>query len=237
MSIRRLRTKLALSLLALSITVGAQAMIPVVDIGAITQLVTQIRALQDQLTTLRDHLAQARSAYQAITGRRGMENLLAGTVRNYLPADWQSMIAVMQNASAQYQQLSAALRQTMAQNAYLTPAQVAQLTPVARAQLEAQRRSVATLQTVAAQALSNTSARFAALQALINAIPGAADEKAVLDLQARIQAEQGMLANEHTKVGLLLQAVEAEDLARQQRDRERAIADIGSLRALPAMGL
>ena len=90
---------------------------------------------------------------------------------------------------------------------------------------------------VAEQALSNSSARFASLQSLINAIPRATDEKAVLDLQARIQAEQGMLANEHTKVDLLLQAAEAEDLARQQRDRERAIAEIGTLRALPAMGL
>ena len=59
----------------------------------------------------------------------------------------------------------------------------------------------------------------------------------MLDLQARIQTEQAMLANEHTKVDLLLQAAAAEDLARQQRDREKAIAEIGSLRALPAMGL
>ena len=35
----------------------------------------------------------------------------------------------------------------------------------------------------------------------------------------------------------LSDAAEAEDLARQQRDREKAIAEIGTLRTLPAMGL
>ena len=58
-----------------------------------------------------------------------------------------------------------------------------------------------------------------------------------MDLQARIAAEQGMLANEQTKLQVLHQAAQAEEWARVQRAREQAIADIGSLRSLPAMGL
>ena len=46
-----------------------------------------------------------------------------------------------------------------------------------------------------------------------------------------------MLENEQTKLGVLYQAAQAEEWARRQRLREQAIADIGSLRRLPALGL
>jgi type IV secretion system protein VirB5 len=233
----RFRIALAAGTAAVVFATSAPAIIPVIDIRAIFQMVQQLSAMQAQLTTLQSHLAQARSAYQAITGGRGMENLLAGTARNYLPSDWQAMTDMVRGASAQYSALSNSLNQIVARNAYLTNAQLAALTPAARSQLEEQRRSVATLQTVAEEALSNTSGRFEALQQLIDAIPSATDEKGVLDLQARIGAEQGMLANEQTKLNLMLQAAQAAELARQQRNRERAVEGLGSLRALPPMGL
>ena len=85
--------------------------------------------------------------------------------------------------------------------------------------------------------LAATSARFAGIQELINAIPAAEDQKAILDLQARISAEQGMLANDQTKINVLFQSAQAEEWARKQRIREQAIAGIGSLRRLPRMGL
>ena len=46
-----------------------------------------------------------------------------------------------------------------------------------------------------------------------------------------------MLQNEQTKLNVLGQAAQAGEWARQQRVREQAIADIGSLRNLPAMRL
>ena len=75
------------------------------------------------------------------------------------------------------------------------------------------------------------------MQSLINAIPTATDQKGILELQARIGAEQGMLANEHTKLQVLYQAAQADEAASDQRTREQAIASVGSLRTLPAMGL
>ena len=49
------------------------------------------------------------------------------------------------------------------------------------------------------------------MQCLIDAIPAATDQKGILDLQARIGAEQGMLQNEQTKLLVLSQALRAED--------------------------
>ena len=56
-------------------------------------------------------------------------------------------------------------------------------------------------------------------------------------VQARIQAEQGMLQNENTKLQVLYAAADAEERAWKQRVSEQAIADIGSMRRLPPLGL
>ena len=51
--------------------------------------------------------------------------------------------------------------------------------------------------------------RFTSLQQLISAIGGATDQKASLDLNARIAAEQGMLQNEQTKLQVLYQVAQS----------------------------
>ena len=93
------------------------------------------------------------------------------------------------------------------------------------------------LQALSRTALANSSDRFASLQQLISAIGAAGDQKASLDLTARITAEQGMLQNEQTKLEALYRVAESEERSRVQRLREQAIVDQGSLRRLPPMGL
>lgn len=208
----------------------ARAQMAVVDVAAIAKLV-------EQLETARSHLEQAQLQYESMTGARGMEELLAGTVRNYLPPDWQALAQLLDGLVGDYSALAGQLAALISANAVLTPEQLAHLSDQERGQLEAARRSAALLQATSRQALEATSERFEALQELINAIPAAEDQKAVLELQARIGAEQAMLQNEHTKLMMLFQAVQAEEAARRQQASELAIANIGSLRRLPAIGL
>jgi type IV secretion system protein VirB5 len=215
----------------------ADAAMAVVDAGAIAQLVKQISTLQQQLETARTQLTQVQRQYQAMTGARGMDRLLAGTMRNYLPPDWQALEAAVNGIQGGYAALAAQLDATLEANAVLTADQVGQLSASERAQLEAARRSAALMQVTSKQALATSSQRFASLQQFIDAIPGATDQKAVLDLQARIAAEQAMLQNEHTKLMVLYQAAQAEELARKQRAQELAIANRGSLRSLGPIGL
>jgi type IV secretion system protein VirB5 len=223
-------------LMVLGAAPAAQAM-AVVDVRAIAQLKQQVTAMGKQLTTARDQLTQARQTFQSMNGGRGMEQLLSGTVRNYLPADWAQLDSAIRQGVGSYQALAADVRAAIDGNAVLNAQQLALLSPGERQQLDAARRSSAMLQVTARQALSATSNRFASIQQLIDAIPRAQDPKAIMDLQARISAEQGMLANEQTKLQVLYQAAQAEEWARVQRAREQGIADIGSLRSLPAMGL
>jgi type IV secretion system protein VirB5 len=235
----RVRKQLALILFValLGAVPKAEAQWAVIDVGAIAQLIEQIATLREQLETARNQLDQARRQYEAMTGGRGMENLLTGQQRNYLPPDWQSLEAAINGASGTYSALAGQLQAVVNSNAVLTPDQLARLSDQEREQLLAARNSAAMYQVTSRRALEVNSARFTSLQQLIDAIPGATDAKAVMDLQARIAAEQLMLQNEQTKLMVLHQAMEAEERARRQRASEFAIANIGSLRRQAPVGL
>lgn len=216
---------------------AARAQMAVIDVSSILQLVQQVRLMEQELQTAQNDLNQARQAYQSMTGSRGMQNLLSGTVRNYLPANWTQVQAAMNGAGGAYSALAAGIQTSVTANAVLSPAAVAALSPTERSLLQSQRQNTALLQAVSQQALSTTSSRFASIQQLINTIGSATDPKAVLDLQARIGAEQVMLQTDQSKLQALYQAAQAEEAAQRQRAREQAIVDSGSLRQLPAMGL
>jgi type IV secretion system protein VirB5 len=202
----------------------------VIDPTALTQLILEVQQLQQALQVAQSTLTQAQQAYAAITGGRGMELLLAGTIRNYLPANWAGLL---NGAGA----LGADVTATIQRNAILTADVTAHFSPAETELLTARRRAVALNEALARQELANVSERFAAIQTLINAIPTAADEKAILDLQARIQAEQGMLQNENSKLHVLYEAAQSQEQTARARADEQAIQDIGHLRALPPMGL
>jgi type IV secretion system protein VirB5 len=227
---------LILGSLVMGLPKSAHAQFAVIDVASLAQLMQQVTTLEQQVATARSQLAQAQSEYAAITGSRGMEQLLSGTVRNYLPSNWAQISQTLGTGRGSAPAL-ASLSSLISANAVLTPAQVASLSPLQQAQVTAARESPALLQATSRAALATSSDRFGQLQQLISAIGGARDSKASLDLTARITAEQGMLQNEQIKLESLYQLAHAQEWARAQRMREQAIADQGSLRRLPAMGL
>jgi P-type DNA transfer protein VirB5 len=226
-------------LVGLAVTPPSHAQWAVVDVGAITQLIQEVNYWKQQIQAMTSQLNQLQSTYNAMTGNRGMQNLLPMTpqARNYLPTNWQGLMAALNGLSGSYGVLSAQLNSTLAANAILTPAQLSRLSPQEQVQLQSSRNSAALMQATSQQALQASSQRFTSLQQLINAIPTATDQKGALDLQARIAAEQAMLQNEQTKVQTLNQALQADERARQQRAQELSISNLGSLRTLPAIGL
>jgi type IV secretion system protein VirB5 len=205
---------------------AARAQWAVVDVGAIAQLIQEVQTLRQQLTTAQAQLNQAQAALATTTGNRGMQLLLSGTNRNYLPTSTAQLTAASQGAGA-YPGLASGVKASISSNAIMSPAQLAALPPPAQQQVLADRQAIALRQALAAQALSNSSDRFAALQGLIAAIPSAQDQKGILDLQARISAELGMLQNEQTKLQVLAQATEAMSAVNAQREREQVIVGQG----------
>jgi len=219
----------ALACLGLSLFAAqaAQAQWAVVDAPAIAQLIQQVQMLQQALATARSQLQQAEQTLQSMSGGRGMQGLLAGTVRNYLPADWNSVAALTSGGGGTYQQLAAGVQALIGAQAILPPGSLTQLAPGDRQWLVAGRQRIATDQALFRSALANASGRFAAIQSLINAIATATDQKGILDLQARIGAENGMLQNEQTKLLALAQAMQAQNAAARQQMRESIVAGQG----------
>ena len=237
MSLKAYPAVLLLAALALGSTVPAQAQFAVIDVASVTQLVSEVRQLEEQVATARSQLQQAQTEYAAITGNRGMQNLLSGTLRNYLPTDWTQLSQVMSGSSASFPALASSVSSLVSSNAILTASQVASLSPSQQALLAAARQNPALLAAMSQTALANSSSRFADLQSLISAIGTASDQKASLDLTARVTAEQAMLQNEATKLQILYQVAQSQEWARVQRVREQALADQGSMRTLSPMGL
>jgi type IV secretion system protein VirB5 len=217
---QRMKTQVILACLLGSVAIvhPARAQWAVVDAPAIVQLIQQVQNAEQQLATARNQLVQAQQALQTMTGARGMEQLLSGTVRNYLPSNWTQVSAAATSPDTQ---------SIVASNAVLSPQQLSAMPPAAQQMVQASRQWTGLQQAMSRQALANTSNRFASLQTLISAIPSAADQKGILDLQARISAELGMLQNEQTKLQILNQATQAQAAALEQQAREQAVSGHG----------
>jgi type IV secretion system protein VirB5 len=220
------RSLLAFTVAAITGTPAARAQWAVIDVSAIAQLMHEVETMEQQLLTAQSQLQQAKLALQSMTGNRGMQQLLSGTLRNYLPTSAGELASAQQGSGA-YSGLAFDVRSAINANAVLSPAQLSTLSAADQRQISAARQAVALRQALADEALTNASGRFAAIQSLIAAIATAGDPKAVLDLQARIGAELGMLQNEQTKLQVLSQAGEALMSANAQREREQAIVAQG----------
>jgi type IV secretion system protein VirB5 len=229
---RSVKVYMAIFCMTISIaaTRPARAQWAVIDAPAIVQLIQEVQTMAQQLATAKDQLLQARQALQTMTGDRGMELLLSGTVRNYQPANWPQVTGVLQGSGG-FGTLSSDVQNLVSANAVLSPQRLATLSPSAQQLIQGQRQWSAMQQALSHQALSNASNRFASLQNLISAISSAADQKAILDLQARISAELGMLQNEQTKVQILNQSTRAQSASLRQQAREQVIEGHGRFAA------
>jgi type IV secretion system protein VirB5 len=208
----------------------AMATIPVIDVAALGQLVKQVSAWQQQLAAMQQQLDQLRVASTAITGNRGLQDLLpvSTALRNYLPPDWASLAAVYNGTGSGYASLQASVRQQLVANMVLSPGDLARFPAAVQAELAAERNTIAGNQAVMRAAYANESSRFAELQTLISTIGSTHDLKAIDELTARIGAEQSMLLNESAKLASLAQVAASENAAREIRRRELVVAGHGS---------
>jgi type IV secretion system protein VirB5 len=229
---RGLKVCLPIAFLAASILgmPTARAQWAVVDAPAIVQLIQEVQTTAQQLTTAKAQLLQAEQTLQTMTGDRGMEQLLSGINRNYLPSNWTQVSGVVQGAGG-FSALSTDLQSVMSANAVLSPQRLANLPAGGQQLIQSERQWSAMQQALSHQALSSASNRFASIQSLIAAISSAADQKGILDLQARISAELGMLQNEQLKVQILNQSTQAQQASLRQQAREQVIDGHGSFDA------
>ena len=179
----------------------ANAGIPVIDVANLAQAIEQViswgqqlEGMAQQYKELIQQYQQLQQTYASLTGPRGMQNLLPVNLssRNYLPANYSQLQAVITGSSSQYPQLAMQVQGSLQSYAILPAPQVAAFSSPAQQFLTRSRQTAAALNVLAQQTQANASNNFGSLQGLITALGGTKDTKASLDLSGRIQSEQVM---------------------------------------------
>ena len=157
-----------------------------------------------------------------------MQTLLSGTNRNYLPTSSGATHQRMQGSGA-YPGLTPDVRNAVNANAVLSPAQLAALSPADQQQIMAARQVAALRQAArpgGARQFERPICGHAELDRRRFGAPPI--RRRILDLQARISAELGMLQNEQTKLQVLSQAGEPKrSESAAAAEREQSIAGQG----------
>ncbi len=189
------------------------------SIQQVKHMVTSLQRMQDQLTTMRGQLAQAQQQYQAITGSRGMGNIVTDQARDYIPRNWRETLAA--NQSGEYGRLVGEIRESAG---YLANADLEGINQAYRESLQASGERAITNQAAHAAVFEESGARFERIQTLMDHIETATDDKAVQDLQARIQVEQVMLQNELIRAQAMASMMQAQERVEREASRQRAAA-------------
>ncbi|RAK52773.1 type IV secretion system protein [Phenylobacterium deserti] len=227
---RRLRPHLCLAL-ALAAAQPAAAQVVVHDPTSYASLLRQAQTAAEQLQTLRGQLEEARRLSDRLNNPAGLADLApvlaAPGLRGALP----ELEAVRRAADGDLAALGA-------------------LAPRATALREAARLYRPAPEDEPGQALARTGDRAARDQALAEAAAEAGDRRrpglqqlagaigtaptarGVLELQARLAAEQALTANDQLRLQALAMSQAAEQRLADQRLRERAAAAAAARRAL-----
>lgn len=198
------RTAMALVLgTALAATAGvamtpsiAHAQEVVIDPANLQQAIVRYMGMIQQLEQLKAQLQQAKQQYTSLTGARGFGNIAGENYNANIPTNWHQTLASMQNGGQVGQ-----LAQSIANEASeLQQPQFANVDAEVTQTLATHMDNAATAQALNAQAYDDSGARFQRLQNLMGQINGTTDMKGIAELQARIEAENGMLINDLIKL-------------------------------------
>lgn len=198
----------------------AHAQIPVTDAAAIAKStaehLAEIAKWVDQLKAMEQQFNQMQAQYAAITGSRGMGQLMNNATRQVLPQDftqsYDKLMTLGQGGASQGARKIYDVIKKLDCSRYQDPNRKLSC----EAQAYAQPENAAYIN----EALESSQARAQQLQQLTSQVDGATDLKAATDLANRISAEQAMLQNEQTLVSLALAQRESQAALLAQARRE-----------------
>jgi type IV secretion system protein VirB5 len=206
----------AASLASLSSVSHAQGF-PVIDIANLVQSITQVI---NDITKIANQVQQIEALQNQLASINGMRNLGniadSATLKNYVPADAYNFVnAIDSSGYSGLTTTSKSLRD--AQMIY----NCMDRTGSARTQCQASLAQPYQQKGLLQDAMTAASGRLAQIKALMNQIDGTTDQKAVLEIQARIGAENAMLAHEMSQVQMLSGMADSEERIARSRDHER----------------
>jgi type IV secretion system protein VirB5 len=197
--------------------------IPVIDVANLAQTVQQvlndITAINNQV----QQIQQLQSQLNSLNGFRNLGNVFNNPLlRNYVPAEAYTVVNSVNNGGyAGLNGTARALRDaTMVYNCL-------DLAGQARVRCQATLAQPYQQKGLFQDAMRSASGRLTQIQSLMGQIDATADQKSVQEIQARIGAENAMLAHETSQLQMLQGLADSEERIARSRDREHQYEMLG----------
>jgi type IV secretion system protein VirB5 len=219
--------KVFASVSTLSIALGAGNAraqgIPVIDVANLIQTVQQVVNDITEINNQVQQITQLQSQLNSINGVRNLGNIFNNPLlRNYVPADAFNYInAINTSGYAGLGGTAKALRDAgMVYNCL-------DLAGGARTSCQAALAQPYQQKGLLQDAMKSASGRLAQINALMDQINATTDQKSVQEIQARIGAENALLAHEMSQLQMLQGMADSEERIARSRERERQYQMLG----------
>lgn len=213
-----LRLKLTAAVVAASAATGAHASgIPVIDIANLLQTVQQVLNDITEIQNQVQQITQLQDQLKSMNGMRNLGNVFnSPTLMNYVPANaYLKFDALGTSGYGGLTSTAKALRDAgMVYNCL-------NLDGSARTICQASLAQPYQYKGLLQDAMKSASGRLSQIQSLMGQINATQDQKSVQEIQARIGAENALLAHEMSQVQMLQGVAESEERIARSRDRER----------------
>ncbi len=212
------RLKVAAAVLIAIGANGARAQgIPVIDVANLVQTIQQVLDGITQINNQVQQINQLQSQINSINGIRNLGNVFNNPLlKNYVPAEAYTYVNAINTSG--YSGLNAtakALRDVgMVYNCM-------DLAGDARTSCQAALAQPYQQKGLLQDAMKSAAGRLSQIQSLMGQINATTDQKAVQEVQARIGAENALLAHEMSQVQMLQGMADSEERIARSRERER----------------
>lgn len=197
--------------------------IPVIDVANLVQTVQQVLNDITEINNQVQQITQLQNQLKSINGMRNLGNILNNPLlRNYVPAEAYTYVnAINTSGYSGLTGTAKALRDAgMVYNCM-------DLAGAARTRCQAVLAQPYQTKGLLQDAMKSAAGRLTQINSLMDRINATTDQKAVQEIQARIGAENALLAHEVSQVQMLQGMADSEERIARSRERERQYEMLG----------
>ena len=197
--------------------------IPVIDIANLVQTIVQVMNDVTEISNQVQQITQLQNQLNSINGMRNLGNILNNPMlRNYVPAEAYTYLNAVNTSG--YSGLNATAK-TLRDAGMVYNCM--DLAGAARTSCQAALAQPYQQKGLLQDAMKSAAGRLTQINSLMDQINATSDQKAVQEIQARIGAENALLAHEASQVQMLQGMADSEERIARSRERERQYQMLG----------
>ena len=216
-------TVAAAVLIAMGANTARAGGIPVIDVANLVQTVQQVVNDITQINNQVQQITQLQNQLQSMNGIRDLGNVFNNPLlKNYVPAEAFTYLNAVNTSGYSGLNATAKLLRDAAMVYNCTD-----LTGDARTQCQAALAQPYQQKGLLQDAMTSAAGRLSQIQSLMGQINDTTDQKSVQEIQARIGAENALLAHEMSQLQMLQGMADSEERIARSRERERQYQMLG----------